>query len=63
MTPDDKASLRELRDAMEEQEDKKLLRKTLNHIQTLEGKLHSIRALARAIQNETQMRTPSTQED
>ena len=52
MTPQDKQDLRALRDDTIDEEDKKLLRKTINHIQSLEGRLHSIGVFARSILNE-----------
>lgn len=52
MTPDEKADLRDLRDATENEEDKKLLRKTINYVQTLEAKLNTVRTLARTLLNE-----------
>lgn len=55
MTPSDKQELRKLRDDTIDEQDKKLLRRTISHIATLEAKLHSIRTLARAINNETQI--------
>lgn len=53
MTPDDKADLRDMRDATTNEDDKKLLRKTINYIQMLEGKLSTVRTLLRAAMNET----------
>jgi hypothetical protein len=52
MNQDDRADLRDLRDNAEHPEDKKLLRKVINHIAALEGKLLAVRVHARAIVNE-----------
>lgn len=52
MIPDDKAALRDLRDATTDEEDKKLLRRTINHIQSLEGRLSTVRTLLRTALNE-----------
>ena len=52
MTPQDKQDLRALRDDTIDEEDKKLLRKTINYIQALEGRLQSINVFARSILNE-----------
>lgn len=52
MTPQDKHDLRALRDDTIDEEDKKLLRKTINYIQSLEGRLQSINVFARSILNE-----------
>lgn len=52
MTPQDKHDLRALRDDTIDEEDKKLLRKAINYIQTLETKLHSINVFAKSILNE-----------
>lgn len=56
MTPDDKADLRDLRDATENEEDKKLLRKTINYVQTLEAKLNTVRTLLRTAANEASIK-------
>ena len=53
MTPDDKAALREWRDTATNQEDKKLLRKALNHIHSLEQRLLTVRTLLRTALNES----------
>lgn len=63
MTPDEKADLRDLRDATEDENDKKLLRKTVNYIQTLEAKLHTVRTLARTLMNEASPRKGNGGED
>ena len=52
MTPQDKQDLRALRDDTIDEEDKKLLRKAINYIQSLEGGLQSINVFARSILNE-----------
>lgn len=53
MNADDKADLRDLRDNATNEEDKRLLRKALNYIQTLEGRLSTVRVLLRSALNET----------
>jgi hypothetical protein len=45
VTSEDKSDLHELRDATVDEQDKKLLRKTINYIQTLEAKLTTVRTL------------------
>ena len=52
MNPDDKADLRDLRDSTEQPEDKKLLRKAINHIHMLEAKLFTVRVYAKSILTE-----------
>jgi hypothetical protein len=52
MNHDDKADLRDLRDSTEQPDDKKLLRKTLNYIHALEGRLFAVRVHAKSIINE-----------
>lgn len=52
MTREDKAQLRNLRDDIESEEDKRLLRKALSHIDDLEHRLQAVRVLARTIANE-----------
>lgn len=52
MTPDDKSDLYDLRDSTMDDEDKKLLRKTINYIQMLEGKLNTVRTLLKTAMNE-----------
>ena len=52
MTPQDKQDLRALRDDTIDDEDKKLLRKTINHIQSLEQKNQAVQTLLRMAMNE-----------
>jgi len=56
LSNDDKADLHDLRDATTDEEDKKLLRKTVNHIQTLEAKLNTVRTLLQAATKEASTR-------
>lgn len=55
MTPKDKKDLREFRDAIEDEDDKRLVRKTINYIAALEAKVHAVKTLARAISNEASL--------
>lgn len=52
MTPQDKQDLRALRDDTIDEEDKKLLRKTINHIQSLEHRTQAVQTLLRMAMNE-----------
>ena len=52
MTPQDKHDLRALRDDTIDEEDKKLLRKTINYIQTLEHRNQAVQTLLRMAMNE-----------
>ena len=52
MTREEKADLRALRDECEDEELKKLLRKTINHLEDLEKRLQAIGVFARSIVNE-----------
>lgn len=52
----DRQSLRDLRDAMDDVEDKNIIRKALNHISMLESKLHAVRTFAKAIDNEARFK-------
>lgn len=52
LTHDERADLRDLRDTTEDEEDKKLLRKALNHIEELESKLNTVRTLLKTALNE-----------
>lgn len=52
MTPEEKRELRDLRDQIEDEADKRLLRKTLNYLSYLERKLMTVRTLLRTAQNE-----------
>lgn len=62
MTPQDKHNLRLLRDDTESPEDKRLLRRALDHIYSLEGRISAIRTLTRAITNETKYAPDNTNE-
>jgi hypothetical protein len=53
MNREEKADLRDLRDATTNEDDKKLLRKTVNYISALETRLFTVRVHARSIINET----------
>lgn len=53
LTPDDKAILREIRDTTDDEDEKRVMRKTLNYVQTLENKLTTVRTLLRTALNET----------
>ena len=53
MNHEDKQNLRALRDEIEDADDKKLLRKTINYIEGIEGKLTTVRTLLRTALNET----------
>lgn len=52
MTPEEKRELRDLRDQIEDEADKKLLRKAINYQSYLERKLMTVRTLLRTAQNE-----------
>jgi len=52
MNHQDKSDLRDLRDQIEDPDDKKLIRKAINYTTTLEQRLFTIRVHARAILNE-----------
>lgn len=52
MTPEEKRELRDLRDQIEDERDKKLLRKAINYQSYLERKLMTVRTLLRTAQNE-----------
>jgi hypothetical protein len=56
MTPDEKADLRDMRDECPDEEDKKLLRKAINYIQTLETRLSTVRTLLKTAMNEANSR-------
>ena len=56
MTFEDKVSLREMRDDMTDEDDKKLLRKAVSHIYDLEHKLTAIRIFAKAIDTEAKIK-------
>lgn len=53
MNREEKADLRDLRDATTDEDDKKLLRKTLDYIASLERRLFAVRVHARSIISET----------
>jgi hypothetical protein len=50
---EDKQALRDMRDDMENPEDKTILKKALNYIYDVERKLQAIRVFAKAIDAET----------
>lgn len=52
MTREDKVQLRLLRDEIESDDDKRLLRKALNHMEDMERGMQAIRVFARAIDAE-----------
>jgi len=49
MNHQEKTDLRDLRDQIEDPEDKKLLRKAINHIASLEARLFTAKVHARSI--------------
>lgn len=53
MTYEEKQALRDMRDDMEAEADKHVLKKALNHIYEMERKLQAIRVFAKAIETET----------
>jgi hypothetical protein len=52
----DRQSLRDLRDAIDDAEDKTIIRKAINYISMLESKLHAVRTFAKAIDNEAKFK-------
>ena len=56
MTFEEKQALREMRDDMADEHDKKLIRKAVSHIYDLEHKLTAIRVFAKAIDAETKLK-------
>jgi hypothetical protein len=50
---EDKQALRDMRDDMTDEDDKKLLRKAVSYIYDIEHKLQAIRIFAKAIETET----------
>jgi hypothetical protein len=52
MTREDKVQLRLLRDEIEGEDDKRILRKALNHIEDLERGMQAIRVFTKAIDAE-----------
>lgn len=56
MNYEDKLALREMRDDMTDEADKKLIRKAVSHIYDLEHKLTAIRTFAKAIDAEAKIK-------
>ena len=56
MTFEEKVSLREMRDDMTDEADKKLLKKAVSYIYDLEHKLTAIRVFAKAIDTEAKIK-------
>jgi predicted nucleotidyltransferase len=56
MTYEERQALREMRDDMDDETDKSLIKKALNHIYELERKMQAIRVFARAIEAETKVK-------
>ncbi len=56
MTFEEKQALREMRDDMVDDNDKKLIRKAVSHIYDLEHKLTAIRVFAKAIDAEAKIK-------
>lgn len=56
LTANERKALRDLRDYGLDDEDTKLLRKTINYIAVLESKLHAVRTFAKAIDKEAQFK-------
>ena len=56
MTYEEKITLREMRDDMADEADKKLLSKAIKHLYDLEHKLTSIRVFAKAIDTEAKIK-------
>ena len=56
MTFEEKQALREMRDDMIDENDKKLIRKAVSHIYDLEHKLTAIRVFAKAIDAEAKIK-------
>lgn len=53
MNYEDKQALRDMRDDMQDPDDKNILKKALNYIYDVERKLQAIRVFAKAIDAET----------
>jgi predicted nucleotidyltransferase len=53
---EEKQALREMRDDMDDETDKSIIKKALNHIYELERKMQAIRVFARAIEAETKVK-------
>ena len=56
MNYEEKQALREMRDDMDDETDKSIIKKALNHIYELERKMQAIRVFARAIEAETKVK-------
>ena len=56
MTYEEKLALREMRDDMVDENDKKIIRKAVSHIYDLEHKLVAIRTFAKAIDTEARFK-------
>jgi len=52
MNTEDKAALRDLRDNIANEEDKRLLRRIINYVETLESRISTVRTLMRTAMNE-----------
>ena len=52
MNTEDKAALRDLRDNIANEEDKRLLRRVINYVETLESRISTVRTLMRTAMNE-----------
>ena len=55
MTYEEKQALREMRDEVEDVQDKTILRKAVSHIYNIERKLDAIRVFAKAIDGEAKV--------
>lgn len=62
LSQDERADLRDMRDEAESEEDKRLLRKTLNYISHLETKLSTVRTLLRTALNESHIKPNNVSE-
>ena len=56
MNYEEKQQLREMRDDMADETDKKLIRKVISHVYDLEHKLQAIRIFAKAIDAEAKIK-------
>jgi len=52
MNIEDKAALRDLRDNIANEEDKRLLRRIITYVETLESRISTVRTLMRTAMNE-----------
>ena len=52
MNTEDKAALRDLRDNIANEEDKRLLRRIINYVETLASRISTVRTLMRTAMNE-----------